>query len=120
MSSYICFHLKRKGVEKKDFFLSYCRLNKIYQCFKDCGIPFYCNDPEPFAEITEKMLNDILNEICKICKSRLFILVYSHIYLLDKRRNHLVQLLIDDLDFRLVDDIIQSRVLLEEILHHVI
>ena len=63
MSSYICFHLKRIGVEKKDFFLSYCRPTKIYRCFKDCGIPFYCNDPEPFAEITEKMLNDILNEI---------------------------------------------------------
>ena len=63
MSSYICFHLKRKGVEKKDFFLSYCRPNKIYRCFKDCGIPFYCNDPEPFAEITEKMLNDINIEV---------------------------------------------------------
>ena len=63
MSSYICFHLKRKGVEKKDHFLSYCRSTKIYQCFNDCGIPFYYDDPEPFAEITEKMLNDIQNEI---------------------------------------------------------
>ena len=63
MSSYICFHLKRKGGEKKDLFLSYCRSTKIYQCFNDSGIPFYYSDPEPFAEVTEKMLNDILNDI---------------------------------------------------------
>ena len=46
--------------------------------------------------------------------------MHRHIYLLDKCRNHLIQLLIEDLDFRLVDDIIQYRVLLEEILYHVI
>ena len=63
MSSYIYFHLKRKGGEKKDLFLSYCRSTKIYQCFNDSGIPFYYSDPEPFAEVTEKMLNDILNDI---------------------------------------------------------
>ena len=63
MSSYICFHLKRKGVEKKDLFLSYCRSTKIYQCFHDSGIPFYYSNPEPFAEVTENMLNDILSDI---------------------------------------------------------
>ena len=63
MSSYICFHLKRKGVERKDLFLSYCRSTKIYQCFHDSGIPFYYSNPEPFAEVTEKMLNDILHDI---------------------------------------------------------
>lgn len=62
MSSYICFHLKRKGVEKMDLFLSYCRSTKIYQCFQDSGIPFYYSNPEPFAEVTENMLNDILFE----------------------------------------------------------
>ena len=63
MSSYICFHLKRKGVEKIDLFLSYCRNTKVYQCFSGSGIPFYYSDPEPFAEVTEKMLNDILHDI---------------------------------------------------------
>ena len=46
-----------------DLFLSYCRNTKVYQCFSGSGIPFYYSDPEPFAEVTEKMLNDILHDI---------------------------------------------------------
>ena len=46
--------------------------------------------------------------------------MYRHIYLLDKRRNHLVQLLVEDLDLGLVNDVIQCRVLLEEVFHHII
>ena len=62
MSMYITFHLKRKTGEM-DHFLSFSRNTDIYHCFDEFGIPFYYKDPEPFEQITEKMLDQILSDI---------------------------------------------------------
>ena len=62
MSMYITFHLKRKTGEM-DHFLSFSRNTDIYHCFDEYGIPFYYKDPEPFEQITEKMLDQILSDI---------------------------------------------------------
>ena len=62
MSMYITFHLKRKTGEM-DHFLSFSRNTDIYHCFNEFGIPFYYQDPEPFEQITEKMLDQILSDI---------------------------------------------------------
>ena len=59
MSMYIHFHLKRKSGEM-DHFLSYSRNTEIYHCFDEYGIPFHYKDPEPFAQITEKMLDQMI------------------------------------------------------------
>lgn len=114
MSMYISFHLKRKSGEM-DHFLSYSRNTDIYHCFDEYGIPFYYKDPEPFAQITENMLDQIMNEISadrQKCQEELKVLYR----LADKPIVHSVLELTDKLREMYVDDIECTEDLVREIL----
>ena len=114
MSMYIHFHLKRKSGEM-DHFLSYSRNTEIYHCFDEYGIPFHYKDPEPFAQITEKMLDQILNEIStdrQKCQEELNVLYR----IADKPIVHSVLELADKLREMYADDIDCTEDLVREIL----
>ena len=114
MSMYIHFHLKRKSGEM-DHFLSYSRNTEIYHCFDENGIPFHYKDPEPFAQITEKMLDQILNEIStdrQKCQEELKVLYR----IADKPIVHSVLELADKLREMYADDIDCTEDLVREIL----
>ncbi len=64
MSSYLHFHLKRKGSEEHDYLFSYSRSNEIYTWFLETGeIPFSYSKPEVFAVVSEELLNRIIDDI---------------------------------------------------------
>lgn len=114
MSMYIHFHLKRKSGEM-DHILSYSRNTEIYHCFDEYGIPFHYKDPEPFAQITEEMLDQILNEIStdrQKCQEELKVLYR----IADKPIVHSVLELADKLREMYADDIDCTEDLVREIL----
>ncbi len=64
MSSYLHFHLKRKGSEEHDYLFSYSRSNEIYTRFLETGeIPFSYSKPEVFAVVSEELLNRIQGKL---------------------------------------------------------
>ncbi len=64
MSSYLHFHLKRKGSEEHDYLFSYSRSNEIYTRFFETGeIPFSYSKPEVFVVVSEELLNRIIDDI---------------------------------------------------------
>lgn len=114
MSMYITFHLKRKTGEM-DHFMSFSRSTDIYHCFDEYAIPFYFKDPEPFAQITQEMLDQILNEISTArqkCQEELKVLYR----LADKPIVHSVLELADKLREMYAEDIECTEDLVREIL----